>query len=122
MPNIRIAGFQRTGGVGSNSQQTQTYQVLDNVTITQSKHTYKFGADYRYLTALFTSVFDSLWLGSYNFTNSVTGSTVGNPFAAFLLGVPSSDTIATVLYPEYQRLGAEPTLSSRRMIGRLRRG
>ena len=105
VPNIRIAGFQRTGGVGSNSQQTQTYQVLDDVTFTQSKHTFKFGADYRYLTALFTSVFDSLWLGSYNFTNSVTGSTVGNPFAAFLLGVPSSDTIATVLYPNTNAWG-----------------
>ncbi len=33
-PNIRIAGFQRTGGVGSNIQQTQTYQFLDNVTWT----------------------------------------------------------------------------------------
>jgi hypothetical protein len=105
VPNIRISGFQRTGGVGSNSQQTQTYQMLDNVTFTQSKHTFKFGADYRYLTALFTSVFDSLWLGSYNFTNSVTGSTVGNPFAAFLLGVPSSDTIATVLYPNTNAWG-----------------
>jgi hypothetical protein len=104
-PNIRIAGFQRTGGVGSNSQQTQTYQILDNVTVTQGKHTYKFGADYRYLTALYTSVFDSLWLGRYNFTNSVIGSTIGNPFAAFLLGVPSSDTIATVLYPNTNAWG-----------------
>ena len=104
-PNVRISGFQRTGGVGSNSQQTQTYQLLDNVTMTEGKHTYKFGADYRYLTALYTSVFDSLWLGRYNFTNSVIGSTIGNPFAAFLQGVPSSDTIATVLYPDTDAWG-----------------
>jgi len=105
-PNIRIAGFQRTGGVGSNRQQTQTYQFLDNVTLSEGKHTYKIGADYRYLTALYTSVFDTLWLGRYNFTNSVIGSTIGNPFGAFLLGVPSSDTIATVTNPDTNAYGS----------------
>ena len=68
-PNVRITGFQYTGGVGSSIQQTQTYQFLDNVTMTEGKHTFKFGMDYRYLTALYTSVFDTLWLGRYNFTS-----------------------------------------------------
>jgi hypothetical protein len=105
-PNVRISGFQRTGGVGSNRQQTQTFQFLDNVTMTEGKHTYKFGGDFRYLTALFTSVFDSLWLGRYNFTNSsATKGTIGNAFASFLLGVPDSDTIATVLYPDTNAYG-----------------
>ena len=104
-PNVRIAGFQRTAGVGSNRQQSQTYQFLDNVTMTEGKHTYKFGGDFRHLTALYTSVFDSLWLGRYNFTNSVIGSTIGNPYAAFLLGVPSSDTISTVNYPDTNAFG-----------------
>ena len=105
-PNVRIAGFQYTGGVGSSIQQTQTYQFLDNVTMTEGKHTFKFGMDYRYLTALYTSVFDTLWLGRYNFTKSVIGSTIGQPFAAFLLGVPSSDTIATVNYPDTNAYGS----------------
>ena len=105
VPNVRIAGFQRTGGVGSNRQQTQTYQLLDNITFSQGKHTYKLGGDFRYLTALYTSVFDTLWLGRYNFTSSVIGSTIQNPFAAFLQGVPSSDTIATVLYPDTNAYG-----------------
>ena len=105
-PNVRIAGFQRTGGVGSSIQQTQTYQFLDNVTMTEGKHTYKFGMDYRYLTALYTSVFDTLWLGRYNFTSSVIGKSIGQPFAAFLLGVPSSSTIATVLYPDTNAYGS----------------
>jgi hypothetical protein len=104
-PNVRIAGFQRTGGVGSNHQQTQTYQFLDNLTWTKGRHTIRFGGDFRYLTALYTSVFDTLWLGRYNFTNSVIGSTIGNPYAAFLLGVPSSQTIATVLYPDTDAYG-----------------
>jgi hypothetical protein len=105
-PSIEIAGFQRTGRIGSNRAQTQTYQFLDNVTMTEGKHTYKFGGDYRYLTALYTSVFDSYWLGRYKFSNSVIGSTIGNPFAAFLLGAPSSDTIGTVLYPDTNAYGS----------------
>lgn len=104
-PNVQIAGFHATGGQGSNRQQTQTYQLLDNVTFSEGKHTYKFGGDYRYLTALYTSVFDSQWLGRYKFTNSVIGSTIGNPYAAFLLGVPSSDSIATVNYPDTDAWG-----------------
>ena len=104
-PNVRIAGFQRTGGVGSNRQQTQTYQFLDNLSWIRGKHTVKVGGDFRYLTALYTSVFDALWLGRYNFTKSVTGPVIGNPYAAFLLGVPSSDTIATVLYPDTNAYG-----------------
>jgi hypothetical protein len=104
-PNVRIAGFQRTGGVGSNRQQTQTYQLLDNLSWIHGRHTFKFGGDFRYLTALYTSVFDALWLGRYNFTNSVTGPVIGNPYAAFMLGVPSSQTIATVLYPDTNAYG-----------------
>jgi hypothetical protein len=104
-PNVRIAGFQRTGGVGSNRQQTSTLQFLDNLTWVNGKHTAKFGGDFRYLTALYTSVFDTLWLGRYNFTNSVTGPVIGNPFAAFLLGIPSSSTIASVIYPDTDAYG-----------------
>jgi len=100
VPQIIIAGFQRTGGVASNRQQTSTLQFLDNVTWVKGKHTWKMGGDFRYLTALFTSVFASRWLGRYNFTNSVTGPVIGNPFAAFLLGVPSSMDIGTTLVPD----------------------
>src|ERR1051326_6760895 len=100
VPDIRIAGFQRTGGVGSNRQQTSTLQFLDNVTWVNGKHTVKMGGDFRHLTALYTSVFDTRWLGRYNFTNSVTGPVIGNPFAAFLLGIPSSTSIAQVIYPD----------------------
>jgi Carboxypeptidase regulatory-like domain/TonB dependent receptor len=105
-PSIEIAGFQRTGRVGSNRQQTQTYQFLDNLSWIQgTKHTVKLGGDFRYLTALYTSVFDSWWLGRYRFSKSVTGPVIGNPYAAFLLGVPSSDSIATVLYPDTNAYG-----------------
>lgn len=99
VPDIRIQGFQRTGGVGSNRQNTSTLQFLDNVTYLKGKHTWKMGGDFRRLTALYTSVFDSRWLGRYVFTDSITGPVIGNPFAAFLLGVPSSMTIASDIFP-----------------------
>jgi hypothetical protein len=94
-PNVRIAGFQRTGGVASNLNHTQTFQLLDNLTWTHGKHTVKFGGDFRYLTALYTDVFGTLWLGRYTFNNSTT-RIIGNPYAAFLQGVPDATTIATV--------------------------
>ena len=106
LPNFQIAGFQNTGGVAngvstaSSYYTTGTYQVLDNITWTHDKHTFKFGGDYRYLTALYTNVFASIRLGSYSFNNSVTGPAIGNPFAAFLLGIPDSDRIGTVLAPD----------------------
>jgi hypothetical protein len=104
-PDVRISGFQRTGGAGSSRQQTSTLQLLDNVTWVKGKHTIKMGGDFRYLTALYTSVFDTRWLGRYMFTNSVTGPVIGNPFAAFLLGIPSSSNIATVTNPDTDAYG-----------------
>ena len=99
-PDVRIAGFQGTGNVASSRQGASTLQFLDNVTWVKGKHTWKMGGDFRYLTALFTSVFDSRWLGRYIFTNSVTGPVIGNPFAAFLLGIPSSVNMGTTLVPD----------------------
>jgi hypothetical protein len=105
-PNFKISGFQRTGGVGSSLNQTQTYQLLDNLTWTQNKHTVKFGGDWRYLTALYTSVFDTSWLGSYTFNNSsVTKGAIGNAYASFLLGIPDSDSISTVTNPNTEGYG-----------------
>jgi hypothetical protein len=98
-PNFKISGFQSTSNGASSISKTATYQFLDNLTLTSGKHTYKFGFDYRYLTALYTNVFASSRLGSYTFNNSVTKSSIGNAYAAFLLGIPDSDQISTVLNP-----------------------
>lgn len=99
-PEFKISGFQTMGSSASSISQTSTFQVLDNLTLTKGKHTYKFGVDYRYLTALYTNVFATDRMGVYNFNNSVTKSIVGNAFASFLLGIPDSDTMATVLNPD----------------------
>ncbi len=105
-PNFRIRGFQNTGGQSSNLAKNGTTQLLDTVTWTKGSHNMKFGADYRYLTGLYTNVFASLRLGSYAFNgsvmNSLLGPGAGTPFASFLLGYPDSTTIATVLQADTQ--------------------
>jgi hypothetical protein len=100
VPNFKISGFQSTGTNTSSISQTSTLQFLDNMTWTHGNHTLKFGVDYRYLTALYTNVFASSRLGQYTFNNSVTKSLVGNAFGAFLLGIPDSTQISTVLNPD----------------------
>ncbi len=100
VPNFKISGFTSTSSGAQSIARASTFQVLDNVTLTKGKHTYKFGVDFRYYTALFTNVFATSRLGSYSFNNSVTKSSIGNAYAAFLLGIPDSDTIATVLNPD----------------------
>ncbi|MGD1070220.1 MAG: TonB-dependent receptor [Bryobacteraceae bacterium] len=98
-PEFKISGFQTAGAGASSISQTSTKQVIDNLTLTKGKHTYKFGVDYRYLTGLYTNVFATDRMGVYSFNNSVTKPVVGNAFASFLLGIPDSDTMATVLNP-----------------------
>ena len=103
VPNFNIVGFQATGGTGSSLSANRTIQFLDTLTWTKEKHTLKFGADYRYLTGLYTNVFSSRRLGLYTFNSSVMsallGSGAGTPFASFLLGYPDTSNIATVIQP-----------------------
>ncbi len=106
-PNFSIAGFQATGGANSSIGRNNTFQVLDNLTWTKGRHTMKFGGDYRRMTGYYSDVFASDQLGVYKYTGGVTsavqpGATnpyIGNPYAAFLLGVPDQTQLATVLEP-----------------------
>jgi len=113
VPNFTISGFQATGGTGSSTTQNNTQQVLDNLTWTKGLHTFKFGGDYRRLTGNATNVYAAQRLGVYNFSGAVTslglnGQTasagnpayIGNPFAAFLLGIPDNTQIDTVIEPD----------------------
>lgn len=100
-PNFKISGFQSTGGPYSFLANTQTVQFLDNLTITRGHHTVKFGGDYRNMTALYTDAFGFNFLGVYTFNNSTT-SIIGNPFAAFLLGIPDATTLDRCIQPDTQ--------------------
>jgi TonB dependent receptor len=104
-PNVKISGFQSTGGSYSSINNTETIQLLDNFTMTRGRHTIKFGGDYRYLTALYTDAFGFDFLGVYTFNNSVT-SAIGNPYAAFLLGIPDATTLDRCLQPNTEAYAA----------------
>jgi len=103
VPNFNIAGFQQTGGSASNIGRNGTLQILDNLTWTKGRHTIKFGGDYRYLTGHSENVYANFRLGQYNFNGAATGVIgaanpyIGNPFAAFLLGIPDKTFLDSVV-------------------------
>jgi hypothetical protein len=109
VPDFEISGFQGTGGQGSSSTENanRNIQVLDNVSWTKSNHTLKFGGDFRRMSGLQTNVYAGKRLGVYNFNGSVTGIPagsgtnpyIGNDFASFLLGIPDSTFLSSVLQP-----------------------
>jgi Carboxypeptidase regulatory-like domain/TonB dependent receptor len=112
-PNVVLAGYQGTGGTASSLGANRSIQFLDTLAWTKGKHTLKFGGDYRYLSGLYTNVFASRRLGRFNFNGSVSSELLTNgvvtpyePYEAFLLGIPDSDSIATVIQPNTEAWAA----------------
>ena len=101
VPWFNIQGFQQTGGTNGTVSRNGTSQILDNLTWIKGSHTMKFGADFRYLTFHGQNVYDNYEVGEYAFTGAVTGtlgapgSYIGNPFGAFLLGIPDKTYLDT---------------------------
>jgi hypothetical protein len=102
IPEVNLLGFANLyGQVNDTNPRQATTQFLDNLTWTKGKHTMKFGGDFRYLSSLFTDVFNNYRLGDYTFDGStgILGSGAAAPMAQFLLGYPDLTSIATVLNP-----------------------
>jgi Carboxypeptidase regulatory-like domain len=110
-PSIILNGFTGTypyNTIDINPREA-TYQILDSLTWTKQKHTFKFGGDFRYLSSLFTNVFSDYRMGVYTFDGSSAAVNAllnpngnpgsGVPLAGFLLGYPDNTTIATVVNP-----------------------
>ena len=93
-PNFAITGFQPTTSTASNINIGKTQQVIDNFTWTRGTHTFKFGGDIRKFGAYLSHGFAAQEAGEYTFNGSVTNSIIGNPYAAFLLGVPDKTQVA----------------------------
>lgn len=100
VPNFVVTGFQQTGGNAARVSRQNTTQVIDNLTWTKSGHSVKFGGDYRFMNGLNTGVYAAQRLGVYTFNNAVTSSLIGNPYAAFLLGIPDKTQLNTVVQPD----------------------
>lgn len=115
VPNIVINGFQETGGANPSKQRSNIFQVLDTLTWTKQKHTFRFGGDFRRMSDHDDNVFGNQFLGQYNFNGSVTSQpiqstpgappAVGNPYAAFLLGYPDSTFVSQTNDPAMNGLG-----------------
>lgn len=112
-PNFSITGFQTTGGNASSHGINNTKQIIDSLTWTLGAHTLKFGADYRHMSGYFSDSKLSIRLGAYTYNGAVTslglnGGTatasnpayIGNPFAAFLLGIPDKTQVGTATQPD----------------------
>jgi hypothetical protein len=107
VPNFQVTGFQSTGGTNASISRNNTFQLLDNLTWIKHTHTIKMGGDYRYMTGYYSGVFANDQLGVYKYTGGITGAVqpgasnpyIGNPFAAFLLGVPDQTQLATIIQP-----------------------
>jgi Carboxypeptidase regulatory-like domain len=106
VPNFSILGFQSTGGVNPFLQKSLIFQILDNVTWTKGKHTFKFGGDFRRMSDHDDNVFGSWRFGQFGFNGSSNvESTIGDPYAAFLLGYPDYTYFAQVVNPNMNGLG-----------------
>ncbi len=106
VPNFSILGFQSTGGVNPFLQKSFIFQILDNVTWTKGKHTFKFGGDFRRMSDHDDNVFGSWRIGQFGFNGSSNvESTIGDPYTAFLLGYPDYTYFAQVVNPNMNGLG-----------------
>jgi hypothetical protein len=115
VPEVTIAGgFTVTGGGNPSVQHSNIVQLLDNVTWTKGKHTFKFGGDVRRLTDHDDNVFGNWTAGQYVFDNSQTAFTlnndgmtpvIGDGFTGFLLGYPDYTIQALVNKPAMNGLG-----------------
>jgi hypothetical protein len=99
-PTFSISGFTSTATSSSSVARSRTIQLLDNLSWSAGGHSLKFGGDVRGLSAYFSNVFASNRAGRYTFNGSVTNSIIGNPFAAFLLGIPDTTGIGLVDAPD----------------------
>ncbi len=115
VPYLAITGFQSTGPLRETSQSNNTTQVIDDITWTKKNHEMKFGVDYRRARGNVTNVDAEYRMGQYNFTGAVTNLTasggnpsgadhayIGNPYAAFLLGIPDETGLDQVTQPNLQ--------------------
>jgi hypothetical protein len=104
IPTLALTGFMGIQGQQNDLYPHEgTYQITDNITWTRGKHTFKFGADVRYLEAYMSAVNSNYTMGDYTFNGSVMGALLGNgaatPIASFLLGYPDLTGIASVVNP-----------------------
>jgi hypothetical protein len=105
-PQVLINGFMSTGAGNPGMQRGQIVQALDNVTWTRGGHSFKFGADFKRLTDHDDNVYGNYRSGWYVFNGSSdVGQAIGDPYTAFLLGLPDYTEVSSTNNPEMDGLG-----------------
>jgi hypothetical protein len=105
-PQVLINGFVATGGGNPTRQRGQIIELLDNVTWTTKKHSFKFGADFKRLTDHDDNVYGNYRSGWYVFDGSSSvGAAIGDPFTSFLLGDPDYTEVSTTNKPSMDGVG-----------------
>ena len=105
-PQVLINGFMSTGAGNPGAQRGQIIQALDNVTWSPQNHSFKFGADFKRLSDHDDNVFGNYRSGWYVFDGSSNvGSAIGDPYTAFLLGLPDYTEISSTNNPTMNGLG-----------------
>ena len=105
-PQVLINGFLSTGAGNPGAQRGQIVQALDNVTWSPVNHTFKFGADFKRLSDHDDNVFGNYRSGWYVFDGSSdVGTAIGDPYTAFLLGVPDWTEVSSTNNPTMNGLG-----------------
>ncbi|HXZ42753.1 MAG TPA: carboxypeptidase-like regulatory domain-containing protein [Terriglobales bacterium] len=98
VPNFNISGFDETGNVHQYASHSGVSEGVDNLSIMHHNHTYKFGVQFQHFGASYFSNDGYARLGEYTYNgSSAVGSTIGNPFAEFLLGTPDFTEVSSVL-------------------------
>ncbi|MGD0546442.1 MAG: TonB-dependent receptor [Terracidiphilus sp.] len=123
-PQVLITGFMSTGAGNPGMQRGQIFEALDNVTWTRRKHTFKFGADFKYLADHDENVYGNYRSGWYVFDGSsdvsaaiaggkisgclyydsinqvwVNNCTLNAPYADFLLSAPDYTEVSSTNNP-----------------------
>lgn len=105
-PQVEINGFMSTGAGNPGVQRGQIFQALDNVTWTHAEHSLKFGVDFKRLSDRDDNVFGNYRSGWYVFDGSSSvGTTIGDPYTAFLLGYPDYTEVSTTNNPTMNGVG-----------------
>jgi hypothetical protein len=105
-PQVLINGFMSTGAGNPGMQRGQIIQALDNVTWTRASHSFKFGVDFKRLTDHDDNVYGNYRSGWYVFNgSSALGGAIGDPYTAFLLGLPDYTEVSSTNKPTMDGLG-----------------
>jgi hypothetical protein len=105
-PEIQITGFMSTGAGNPGTQRGEVVELLDNLSWTRGTHSFKFGADFKRISDHDDNVYGNYRSGWYVFNgDSTVGSTIGDPFTAFLLGYPDHVEVSETNNPEMNGLG-----------------